>query len=106
VPGLPGAYYAKILQEFWTESQPTGAYWNPTRIFEDTRIPALETDTSAYLFAIPEGSNDDTITVGARLVFRRAFYDLMHQKGWDIPDIVMEDAEVQVPSSTEDGRFG
>ncbi len=29
--GLPGSIYAKILMELWTETTPTGAYWNPTR---------------------------------------------------------------------------
>jgi hypothetical protein len=30
------------------------------------------------------------LTVEARLIFRRAYYDLMQQKSWDVPDIVME----------------
>ena len=95
--GLPGVYYAKILEEIWTKIRPTGAYWNPTRIIEDTRLPALETDTSTYVFASPKGFHEGAITVEVRLVFRRAFYDLMQQKGWNAPDITMERLIVQVP---------
>ena len=32
---------------------------------------------------------DGTITIGVRLLFRRAYKELMDQKGWDVPDIVM-----------------
>ena len=67
------------------------------RIIEDTRIPALETDTSKYVFASPKGFHEGAITVEVRLVFRRAFYDLMQQKGWNTPDITMEKLIVQVP---------
>ncbi len=91
--GEPGVYFAKILQEIWTEIYPSGAYWMPTRIREDTRIPALQTATSSYTFAAP-GSGP--VTVEARLIFRRAFYELMRQKSWDIPDILMEEVSVTV----------
>jgi len=32
-----------------------------------------------------------------RLLFRRAFIELMEQKGWDDPDIVMESETIQLP---------
>lgn len=89
----PGVYFAKILQETWTEIMPSGAYWNPTRIMEDTRLPAFATHTSTYTFA---AAGSGPYTVEARLVFRRAFYDVMQQKGWDVPDILMEQAVVEV----------
>lgn len=38
--GLPGVYFAKILKQLWTGVMPTGAYWTPTRLVEDTRLPA------------------------------------------------------------------
>jgi hypothetical protein len=85
--GSPGVYYALILQEKWTEIMPTGAYWNPTRVVEDTRIPALAMRSADFVFgSLPEG----TITIEARLIFRRAYYELMQQKGWEVPDIEME----------------
>jgi len=84
--GLPGMIYAKVLEELWTQISPTGAYWNPTRVVSDNRIPAMETDVTNYRFAVPEGS---AIRVEVRLIFRRAFIGLIEQKGWDIPDIVI-----------------
>jgi hypothetical protein len=48
---------------------------------------------SQYTFAAPvEGS----IMVEARLIFRRAFQKLMGQKGWDDPDIMMEEETIIV----------
>jgi hypothetical protein len=85
--GLPGKGYAKILRELWTEIEPTGAYWNPTRIVSDNRIAAFATDTSSYVFAAPI---DGEVKVTVTLLFRRAFKELMDQKGWDVPDILME----------------
>ena len=48
--GMPGKIYAKILMELWTEVVPTGAYWNPTRIVSDNRIPAIQNDTTQICF--------------------------------------------------------
>ena len=95
--GLPGKAFAKVLEELWTEVSPTGAYWNPTRVVSDNRLAALATDTSTYTFQAPA---DGAVDVEVTLLFRRAFYDLMQQKGWDVPDIVMEEARLTVlPSS-------
>jgi hypothetical protein len=104
--GLPGVYFAKILQETWTELQPSGAYWNPTRIVEDTRLPALATHASNYVFDLPKAAEDATVTVEAQLIFRRAFYILAQQKDWDIPDILMEcvRTEIQVGSIEDNTR--
>lgn len=85
--GSPGVYYALILQEKWTEIMPTGAYWNPTRVVEDTRIPALAARSADFVFGLPP---EGPVTVEARLIFRRAYYELMQQKGWEVPDIEME----------------
>jgi hypothetical protein len=84
--GLPGTAYAKILQEFWTEVAPSGAYWNPTRVLSDNRLPAFGTDRSEYAFAAPPGGDTH---IEITLLFRRAFVELMEQKGWQVPDIVM-----------------
>ena len=92
--GLPGKAYAKVLMELWTEISPTGAYWNPTRTVSDNRLAAFETDTSTYTFAAP-GYGE--VTVESNLLFRRAFILLMDQKGWDMPDILMESQTIEVP---------
>jgi hypothetical protein len=85
--GQAGRYYAKLLEDEWTGETPTGAYWRDVRLVEDTRLAAFATDTSRYAFAAPPKGS---LTIEARLVFRRAFQSLMEQKGWDDPDIVME----------------
>ena len=91
--GQAGRYYAKVLEDEWTGETPTGAYWRDIRLVEDTRLAAFATDTSQYAFSAPV---EGTITVDARLVFRRAFQELMEQKGWDDPDILMEDETITV----------
>lgn len=85
--GDPGHYYAKILEQLWTEESPTGAYWTQTRILEDTRLAAMESDQLTFTF---NSSGTESAVVEVRLVFRRAYYELMQQKGWDDADILME----------------
>jgi hypothetical protein len=92
---LPGTAYARILQELWTEVAPTGAYWNPTRVLSDNRIAAFATASSEYTFAASAG--EGPITVEVTLLFRRAFVELMDQKGWEVPDILMEHEVVTIP---------
>lgn len=92
--GLPGKIYAKILMELWTEITPSGAYWNPTRIVSDNRIPALGSDSSTFVFAAPA---EGPARIEVRLLFRRAFIELMEQKGWDVPDIIMEQETLYLP---------
>jgi hypothetical protein len=92
--GLPGKGFAKILMELWTEITPTGSYWNPTRVVSDNRIPAFGSDSSTFVFAAPaEGPASIEVT----LLFRRAFIELMDQKGWDVPDILMEEQAITLP---------
>jgi len=91
--GLPGKAFAKVLEEFWTEVSPTGAYWNPTRLLSDNRIAAFAADSSTYTFVT---GTDDTTTVDVVLLFRRAFIDLASQKDWEIHDIVMESKVISV----------
>lgn len=89
--GQPGRYYAKILEDTWTGESPTAAYWRDVRLVEDTRLAAFATDTSRYTFAAP---TNGAVTVEAHLIFRRAFQQLAEQKGWDDPDIVMEEEKL------------
>jgi len=96
--GQPGRYYAKVLRDEWTGESPTGAYWRDITLVEDTRLAAFATDVSQYVFAAPA---DGVITVEARLIFRRAFQQLMEWKGWDDPDIVMEEETIEVTARYE-----
>jgi nitrate/TMAO reductase-like tetraheme cytochrome c subunit len=92
--GLPGTAYAKVLQEVWTGISPTGAYWNPTRVISDTRIAAMAKDSTIYSFTAPEMGE---INFSVRLIFRRAFIDLMDLKGWNTPDILMDERDIVLP---------
>lgn len=94
--GLPGTAYAKVLQELWTEVSPTGAYWNPTRILSDNRIPAMGRDTTTYAFTAPETGEAE---VEVTLLFRRAFIALADQKGWPKTDLIMESTSLKVGGS-------
>jgi hypothetical protein len=84
--GLPGKTYAKLLKEKWTEVFPTGAYWNHTEIVSDNRLAAFAADLSTWSFSTPP-SGKTVVTV--KFLYRRAFIQLMEQKKWDVPDIVM-----------------
>jgi hypothetical protein len=91
--GLPGKAFAKILAELWTDIEPSGAYWNPTRVVQDNRLAAFQTDTSRYVFSAPAQGE---ATVEVRLIYRRAFRSLVDQKGWHAPDIEMESVSLRV----------
>ncbi len=94
--GQAGQYYAKILQDEWTGETPTASYWRDINLVEDTRLAAFATDVSNYTFEVKvEGE----VKVEVRLVFRRAFQQLMEWKGWDDPDILMEQASLVVSGS-------
>jgi hypothetical protein len=93
--GQPGVLYAKVLADLYTGETPSFAYWRPTRLISDNRIPALATDESSYAFALP--LDTEGVTVEARLYLRRAFITLMDLKAWDTPDILMEEQTVRLP---------
>lgn len=86
--GLPGTIYARVLEELSTRVAPTAAYWNPTRVVSDNRIPPLATTASSYVFERPS-SGDIVAQLEVVLVYRRAFRHLMELKGWHLPDVVM-----------------
>ncbi len=88
-----GKVFSKVLRDDWTGETPTAAIWRPVTIVEDTRIPAMATDSTQYSFDLPAGQ---TAQVNVRLVFRRASQELMQQKGWTDPDILMEHETIQV----------
>lgn len=89
--GEAGRYYAKILKDKWTGETPTGAYWRDIELVEDTRLAAFATDTSRYTFAAPV---EGTVTITAKLVFRKAFQKLMDEKGWDDPDLIIKEETI------------
>lgn len=96
--GQPGAYFAKLLEQRWTRVMPSAAFWTHTRIAEDTRLAPRTSATHTFEFGT---TNDSDVVVEARLIFRRAPYELMRQKGWRDPDIEMNRAVVPVKPAAE-----
>jgi hypothetical protein len=82
---MPGKAYAKILKEMWTDAVPAVSYWRHTTVSSDSRLAAMASDKSSYLFESPGGAATITVT----LIYRRAFIELMDQKKWKVPDIIM-----------------
>jgi hypothetical protein len=91
--GQPGTYFAKILRDEWTGEAPTPAYWRDISLVEDTRIAAFETATNQFVF---EAEGAGPYTVQVRLLYRRAYQQLMDLKGWNDPDILMEEAVIEI----------
>jgi glucose/arabinose dehydrogenase/PKD repeat protein len=112
--GLPGKLYAKSHSDgrndgvFYTEA---------TTISWDNRIPALQSDETTYDFALPAGGG--TVQATSKLIYRRAFRNIIDAKGWTttghgapLPDIqppyyghLMESNTVTVNLSSGGGGF-
>lgn len=92
--GQPGLAFAKVLRDVASGESPVMSYWKQTLIVSDNRIPAMGGDTSVYAFGVPEAGGP--VTVRAELRFRRAFQDAMDARGWQMPDIVMEERQVEL----------
>lgn len=97
--GLPGKAFAKILQDVTTGIVPSVAYWNQTRVVSDNRLAAMTSDLSKYTFVC---TDPGAVTVEARLLYRRAFVDLMDTKGWKMPDILMEEQALTLQSGANE----
>ena len=89
--GQPGIAYAKVLRDVATGEAPVVSYWKQTQIVSDNRIAALESDVSTYAFAAPGAG--DAVTVTAKLRFRRVYQEITDARGWDVPDVFMEERE-------------
>jgi hypothetical protein len=94
--GLPGKAFAKVLRDAQTGEWPVVSYWKQAFIVSDNRIPAMDSDASTYEFALPAASS--AVTVTAELRFRRVFQGVTDARGWDKPDIVMEEAGAVLPT--------
>ena len=95
--GLPGKAFAKVLKDALTGEYPVVSYWKQTFIVSDNRIPAMGGDTSTYLFAVPSMGGE--IAVTAQLLFRRNYQADLDARGWNSPDILMEQVQTYFNSS-------
>lgn len=82
---MPGKVYAKLLREMWTNVVPAVSYWRHTEVESDTRLAALTSDSTKYVFYTSGAGS----TVTVKLIYRRAYIDVMVQKKWNSPDIIM-----------------
>ena len=94
--GLSGTAFAKVLRSVVSGEYPV-FYWKQALILSDNRIPAFGTDTSVFSFVVPSAAG--TATISVQLRFRRAFEDLLDVKGWDSPDIIMEEESLSLVTS-------
>jgi hypothetical protein len=90
---MPGRVFAKVLEDAWTRMSPSCSYWLPTRIISDNRIAAFATDTSEYIFRVRDGAS---VNIEVTLLYRRAYKELMEQKKWTAPDIVIKRKELRI----------
>ncbi|MDQ2691810.1 MAG: hypothetical protein M3Y68_07260, partial [Chloroflexota bacterium] len=94
--GYAGQIFANILKDKDTNLAPAFAYWNPVEAAwqgADTRLPPLTPVQSVYSFAAPY---DRTATITARLIYRRAFFNVAQEKGWSLSDLDVEVSTVKV----------
>lgn len=76
--GLAGKFFAKVNHDS-SGSGPT-FFTDATGIIFDNRIPALHTDTTQYVFELPQVGEEYVIR--ARLIYRRSFRFLVDAKQW------------------------
>jgi hypothetical protein len=85
--GYAGQIFANILKDKDTNLAPSFSYWNPVENAwqgSDTRlVPGVDVQ-SDYAFAAPY---DRTARITATLIYRRAFMNVVHQKGWYMGDL-------------------
>ena len=91
---LPGKTFAKVLKDALSGEYPVVSYWKQTFIVSDNRIPAMDSDTSTYLFAVSQTGGEITLTV--QLLFRRNFQAEMDARGWNSPDILMKQIQTNI----------
>lgn len=87
--GLPGKLFARAHED--AEGRAPVLFTEAVRVRYDTRIPALEMDTSSYRFDLPEGAH--AVDVRVRLIYRRAWRALIDEKSWthDGHDVALAD---------------
>ena len=66
--------------------------------FSPHTIQAFGSDTTVYTFDLSDLPGSGNVNVDVKLLFRRAFIDLVDQKDWDVPDFLMENQYIEVNS--------
>ena len=95
--GKPGKVFANVLKNKDTNLAPAFDYWNPVEPAwdgADTRIDPRASDVSEYSFAAPDNG---TTKITVKLYYRKVYKALADAKGWQVKDILINDAIVEVP---------
>ncbi len=92
--GQPGYIFAKVLRDQWSGEMPTGAYWRPVEIAQDTRLPANATKTNNFSFVPPV---DGSSNIRVRLIYRRVWPDINQWKSWNDSDVLMKESTLTYP---------
>jgi hypothetical protein len=85
--GYAGQIYANILKDKDTNLAPSFSYWNPVENAwqgSDTRLVPGVPVQSDYAFVAPY---DRWAIITARLIYRKAFINVVYQKGWQLEDL-------------------
>lgn len=90
--GRAGKTFAKVVRDVSTGEAPTAAYWREIELVEDTRIPARATDRSDYTFTMEAPAAG----VEVRLLYRRAYQQVMEWKAWPDADIAMAESSLRI----------
>ncbi|MBI4816088.1 MAG: carboxypeptidase regulatory-like domain-containing protein [Deltaproteobacteria bacterium] len=98
--GKPGKGYAKVVGDgLGARNVP---FWRASEVLEDTRIRAGESEVLEFRFALPKSGGP--VEARVSLIYRRAFLELVRQKGWMMDDLVIgnERIEATVPPAPVD----
>lgn len=100
----PGVAFANLLVDGRTNTSPAVAYWD-NNVFVpeggDTRLSPRDPQVSEYYFPVPD-LGDVHITV--KLMYRYAFFDLMEQKDWVRPDVIVAVADCRMLAEQENEK--
>ena len=94
--GYAGQIFAHILKDKDTNLAPSFAYWNPVEDAwdgADTRLAPGVPVQSLYSFAAPY---ERSARITARLIYRKAFKNVVDKKGWSLSDLDVEVTEAIV----------
>ncbi|MGZ9234231.1 MAG: hypothetical protein ACXW4E_01785 [Anaerolineales bacterium] len=91
--GYAGEVYANFLKDKDTNLAPSFSYWNPVENAwqgSDSRLLPWVPVQSEYSFAAPY---DRSAKITARLIYRKAFMNVVSQKAWQLGDLDVKAAD-------------
>ncbi len=90
--GLPGKMYARVMIDAMGNR---GELFTEAVDSELTSIPPLATDSTSYTFELPRGTTETFVR--ARVIYRRAYKEIVDIKGWTETGIGAVLHDIQTP---------